>query len=135
MKIKITRHRGWTPHFFGLRTLALLVSVNGIFRKLFCRHYVCIPRLLSRISIKILYYQIIFFDTIFISFTIKTTLQTNNYIKYVIINIIYLVVGRWVSKATYIVTLSSKKINSDFCKHFLLALHFELNLLNFFKPP
>ena len=36
----------WTPDpaiFFLLRTLASLVSVNGIFRKLFCRHYVCIP--------------------------------------------------------------------------------------------
>ena len=38
----------WTPQFFGLRTLTSLVSVNGIFLKLFCwnfvsRHHVCIP--------------------------------------------------------------------------------------------
>jgi len=38
-----TPHRSWTLYFFRLRTLALLVSVNGIFRKLCCRHYVCIP--------------------------------------------------------------------------------------------
>ena len=30
--------------FFGLRTLASLVSVSGISRKIFCQHFVCIPQ-------------------------------------------------------------------------------------------
>ena len=42
-KKKNAPHWGWTSQFFRLRTLASLVSVNDIFRKLFCRHYVCIP--------------------------------------------------------------------------------------------
>ena len=43
-KEKKYAHRSWTPQFFGLRTLASLVSANGIFRKLFCRRYVCIQQ-------------------------------------------------------------------------------------------